>query len=84
MLIPVVIYMFVILTMVVTAFLRKGRVSIKNYKWVFIGAILFLISDSLLSVNMFFIPILFANILIMVTYSLAQYFIVLGILKPST
>jgi len=84
MLIPVVIYMFVILTMAVTAFLRKGSVSIKNYNWVFLGAILFLISDSLLSVNMFFKPILFANILIMVTYSFAQYFIVLGILKPST
>ena len=84
MLIPVVIYMFVILTMVVTAFLRKGCVSIKNYNWVFLGAILFLISDSLLSINMFYKPILFANILIMVTYSFAQYFIVLGILKPST
>ena len=84
MLIPVIIYMFVILTMATTAFLRKGSVSIQNYNWVFLGAILFLISDSLLSVNMFYKPIEFANILIMVTYAFAQYFIVLGILKPST
>ena len=84
MFIPVIIYMFVILTMATTAFLRKGSVSIQNYKWVLLGAILFLISDSLLSVNMFYKPIAFANVLIMVTYAFAQYFIVLGILKPST
>ena len=70
--------------MATTAFLRKGSVSIQNYKWVLLGAILFLISDSLLSVNMFYKPIAFANVLIMVTYAFAQYFIVLGILKPST
>lgn len=84
MLIPVVVYMVVILTMATTAYLRKGRVSNLNYYFVFLGAILFLISDSLLSVNMFYKPILFANILIMVTYALAQFFIVLGILKQST
>ena len=84
MLIPVVIYMFIILTMATTAFLRKGSVATENYNWVFLGAILFLISDSLLSVNMFYKPIAFANILIMITYAFAQYFIVLGTLKPST
>ena len=83
MLVPVIIYMFVILTMATTAFLRKGSVVTDNYNWVFLGAILFLISDSLLSINMFYKPIAFANILIMVTYAFAQYFIVIGILKPS-
>lgn len=84
MLIPVVVYMLVILTMAITAYLRKGRVSTQNYNWVFFGAVLFLISDSLLSINMFYKPFLFANFLIMITYSLAQFFIVMGILKPST
>lgn len=83
MLIPVVVYMIVILTMATTAYLRKGNVPIQNYNLVFLGAVLFLVSDSLLSLNMFYKTIPFANILIMLTYGLAQFFIVLGILKQS-
>ncbi len=81
MLIPVIAYMFVILTMATTAFLRKDKVSNQSYKFVLWGAILFMVSDSLLSLNMFYKPFLLANIGIMVTYALAQFFIVLGILK---
>lgn len=83
MLLPVVFYMIVILTMATTAFLRKGNVPFQNYNLVFLGAVLFLVSDSLLSLNMFYKPIPFANILIMLTYGFAQFFIVLGILKQS-
>jgi len=83
MLLPVVVYMIVILTMATTAFLRKGCVPLQNYNLVFLGAILFLVSDSLLSLNMFYKPIPYANILIMLTYGFAQFFIVLGILKQS-
>jgi uncharacterized membrane protein YhhN len=79
----VVVYMIVILTMATTAFLRKGNVPKLNYNLVFLGAILFLVSDSLLSLNMFHKTIPFANIMIMLTYGLAQFFIVLGILKQS-
>lgn len=83
MLIPVVAYMIVILTMATTAYLRKGNVPIQNYNLVFLGAILFLVSDSLLALNMFYKPIPLANFLIMLTYGLAQFSIVLGILKQS-
>lgn len=83
MLIPVMVYMVVILTMATTAYLRKGKVPIQNYNLVFLGAILFLVSDSLLSLNLFYKPIPFANFMIMLTYALAQFFIVLGILKQS-
>jgi len=83
MLIPVVVYMIVILTMATTAYLRKGNVPIQNYNLVFLGAILFLVSDSLLALNMFYKPIPLANFLIMLTYGLAQFSIVLGILKQS-
>lgn len=83
MLLPVIFYMIVILTMATTAYLRKGNVPIQNYNLVFLGAILFLVSDSLLSLNMFYKPIPFANILVMLTYGFAQFFIVLGILKQS-
>jgi uncharacterized membrane protein YhhN len=81
MLIPVVIYMLAILTMAATAYLRKGTVTHLSYTMVFIGAVLFMVSDSLLALNMFYKPFPFANIGIMLTYALAQFFIVIGILK---
>jgi uncharacterized membrane protein YhhN len=81
MLIPVVIYMLAILTMATTAYLRKGTVTHLSYTMVFIGAVLFMVSDSLLALNMFYKPFPFANIGIMLTYALAQFFIVIGILK---
>lgn len=83
MLIPVVIYMGVILAMATSAFLRKGIVSKHSYNLVFIGAIFFMISDSILALNKFYQAIPLANILIMTTYALAQYLIVIGILKLS-
>jgi len=81
MLIPVAIYMLIILTMATTAYLRKNSVNILSYGLVFLGAFFFLISDSILAINKFHQPILWSNISIMVTYAIAQYLIVLGILK---
>ena len=81
MLIPVTIYMLVILTMATSAYLRKGEVNKLSYNFIFAGAILFMISDSLLAVNKFQMPLPLANISIMLTYALAQFLIVLGILK---
>lgn len=81
MFIPVLIYILVILMMGATSFLRDGRVSKISYNFVCIGAIFFLISDSVLAMDKFYKPIEFANILIMLTYALAQYFIALGIKK---
>lgn len=81
MLIPVLVYMTVILTMSATAFLRKGQVSNISYKLVFLGAVLFMVSDSVLAMNKFYAPVPLSSIVIMLTYALAQYFIVLGIKK---
>lgn len=78
---PVIAYMMVILTMATTAYLRKENNENQTYKLVFIGALLFLISDSLLSLNLFYKPIPLANVSIMLTYGFAQFLIVLGILK---
>lgn len=83
MLIPVIVYMIVILSMATTAFMRKGIVKHMSYNLVFIGAIFFMISDSILALNKFYQPIPFSNISIMLTYALAQFLIVLGILKIS-
>jgi uncharacterized membrane protein YhhN len=81
MLIPVAIYMLVILTMATTAYLRKNSVNILSYGLVFLGALFFMISDSILAINKFHQPIPWSDISIMATYAIAQYLIVLGILK---
>ncbi|MBU2929599.1 lysoplasmalogenase [Winogradskyella psychrotolerans] len=81
MLVPVIIYMVVILTMATTAYLRKDNVNILSYGLVFLGALFFLISDSILALNKFYEPLAYSNITIMLSYALAQYLIVIGILK---
>lgn len=83
-LIPVIIYMLVILTMAVTAFLRKGNVSKSSFNLVFFGAIFFLISDSLLALNKFYEPMASSGVTVMLTYGIAQYLIVLGLLKQKS
>ncbi|MBP93066.1 MAG: lysoplasmalogenase [Flavobacteriaceae bacterium] len=80
-LLPVIIYMLVILTMAPTAYLRKGTVPNSSYKLVFIGAILFMVSDSLLALNKFYEPLPYSNFSIMFTYAFAQLCIVFGLLK---
>lgn len=80
-LIPVLIYMVVILMMVMTAFLRQKKVPTKSFILVFIGALLFVISDSILALNKFYMPLKFSGMSIMLSYALAQYLIVLGIIK---
>jgi len=81
MLIPVTMYMLVILSMSTAAYLQKGNISKLSYTLVFLGALLFMLSDSILALNKFYTPLPFSSIGIIVTYSLAQYFIIIGILK---
>ncbi|TKC10079.1 lysoplasmalogenase [Pedobacter polaris] len=76
--IPVMIYAFVISLMAIMAVNRKGRVSTLSFNLIFIGAILFLISDSFLAYNKFVKPFEGAGVVIMATYMLAQYLITVG------
>ncbi|WP_040250971.1 lysoplasmalogenase [Psychroserpens mesophilus] len=80
-LIPVIVYMIVILSMSTTAYLRQKQDHVMSYNWVFTGAILFMVSDSILALDKFFQPLALSSIFIMLTYALAQYCIVIGILK---
>lgn len=81
MLIPVAVYMIVILGMATSAFLRRKSVNTKSFTWVLIGAILFLVSDSILAIDKFHHALPLSSVSIMLTYALAQYCIVIGILK---
>ncbi|MDT0557396.1 lysoplasmalogenase [Ichthyenterobacterium sp. W332] len=81
MLVPVIIYMLVILSMSTSAYLRRAKVENVSYYLVLFGAVLFMISDSILALNKFYQTIPMSNFSIMITYALAQYLIILGILK---
>jgi uncharacterized membrane protein YhhN len=78
--IPVLIYASV-LSMMFLSGAHAFDISQAAGKLCIAGAGLFVISDSLLAINKFYQPFAFAGLLVMLTYSLAQLFIVLGVLR---
>jgi len=76
--IPVMIYALVLTIMVLQALFRFGSTSKRSFTLVFIGALFFMVSDSLLAINKFLEPLPFASLSIMFTYITAQYLIVEG------
>ena len=79
--IPAIIYSIVILLMAVIALNRYKNVGNISFYLVFIGALLFVLSDTIISINVFKSKILFAEELIMTTYVIAQFLIVRGHVK---
>jgi len=78
---PVRIYGVVISFMLLLA-LHTGFITNKKARLMMItGAVLFIISDSLLALNKFYAPFDYAGIGVMLTYGLAQLFIVDGAIK---
>ena len=78
---PVVLYVVCISSMGVSATARFGAVLTGSFRRVTLGAILFMISDSVIALNKFVIRVPFAPLLIMVTYAATQYLIVVGMLR---
>ena len=79
--IPVLVYGIVISFMFMLA---MHMLFIKNKaagQWMMVGALLFVMSDSILAINKFYQPFEAAGVLIMLTYGLAQFFIVQGAIK---
>ncbi len=79
--IPVLVYAIVILTMLSAAMNRKEKVNRLSYLLVLIGAMLFVLSDSMIAINNFKLSFSLARIAIMTTYITAQYLIITGCLK---
>jgi len=77
---PVLIYTLVLVFMALSALFRYGRTNTTSFALVFGGAVLFVISDSILAINKFLEPIRGSVFLIMFTYIVAQYCIVQGLL----
>ncbi len=79
--IPVAIYALIISLMATMATGRWGKVNSISFNLIFIGALLFLISDSILAYHKFVAQFRHAGVFIMATYMLAQYFITIGAIE---
>jgi uncharacterized membrane protein YhhN len=74
--IPVYFYLVVITLMGIFAALRAAKNKLTLY-----GAASFIVSDSIIAINKFMMPVPAADYLVMVTYYLALFLIVYGFLK---
>ena len=74
---PVTIYTSIIMVMGTAALFRKAA----GASMVLIGAMLFITSDALLALNKFYQTFMAADFWVMLTYILAQYFIVTGMIN---
>ncbi|MCZ2480501.1 lysoplasmalogenase [Aquirufa nivalisilvae] len=79
--IPVVIYAISLGTMLWFASQRKSSVSLWNYQCILSGAILFVLSDSLLAINKFYHSFPGNSFWVMSTYILAQLLLTQGLVK---
>ena len=82
-LIPVLVYGVAVCAMGVSSGWRLNKVSKGSFALVFIGAMLFVLSDTIIAVNQFLYKgnLLNAQVSIMITYVLAQYLIAKGSVK---
>lgn len=79
--VPVSVYATCILTMLAFAYFRKGLTNILSYREVFIGAVLFVISDAVIAFDKFILEVPLSKVWVMITYIPAQFLIVSGVLK---
>jgi len=76
----IVIYAIGILVMAFLASIRRHVTSEMSFYLVLAGAILFVISDTLIALDKFYVPLILGNVFILTTYILAQLLIVRGVL----
>ena len=74
----IVVYATVISLMLITALNRKGVAQKESSTLVALGALSFVVSDTLLAVNKFHDSFFLANVFVMLTYGIAQYLLVKG------
>lgn len=75
---PVIVYMAVIILMAIMALNRHRKVSRLGFLFVILGAVSFLLSDSILAYNKFAEDIPWSGVWIMLTYGFAQWAIMQG------
>lgn len=82
--IPVIVYGITIGSMLLMAMNTKYKLEARTSALFIRGALLFVISDSVLAVNLFASQQLFFSLLVMATYAGAQFLFVLGALQNHT
>jgi len=82
--IPVGVYIVVYLAMILSAYLRDDSMTDNSYICVLSGALLFMLSDSIVAITRFKSDIPYSGALVMGIYGTAQLLMVLGILKGAT
>jgi uncharacterized membrane protein YhhN len=78
---PVMLYAGVLIVMVLSSLFRYGHTNANSFGLVFGGAVLFLISDSVLAINKFLQPVPNGILAIMMTYIVGQFLIVTGLVR---
>ena len=76
----ILVYALSLVGMSMMALNRKGRVGQASFRLVFVGSLLFLISDSMIALNKFYHEFTLAGFWIMITYIAAQYLIMRGLI----
>ncbi|NOR75300.1 MAG: hypothetical protein GQ525_09085 [Draconibacterium sp.] len=79
--VAVFVYMVALLGMSAMALNRFGNGHPISFRYIFIGSLLFVLSDTMIAINKFMEPIPYEGIFIMTTYISAQYLIMRGLLK---
>lgn len=79
--VPVILYAVILSVMFLCSLHVYNKVSTVAGEFFITGAGFFVISDSLLAINKFYMPLPAAGFFIMLTYCLAQYFIVKGFIR---
>jgi uncharacterized membrane protein YhhN len=79
--IPVFFYAVVLVMMVLHALARYGSTSLASFWLVFSGAMLFMVSDSILAINKFISASTRLAVFIMATYIAAQFLIIVGLIR---
>ncbi|WP_339712534.1 lysoplasmalogenase [uncultured Kriegella sp.] len=77
---PVIIYILAILVMAVSAYGRREKVNAISFNLVFLGALFFMASDTLLAIDKFMFDVPWSSFAVMGTYATAQFLIVKGLL----
>lgn len=78
--VPTSIYIITIFIMSVFALLLLAGLELTPFLFVYLGALLFMVSDGIIALNKFDSPIKKERVYVMMTYGLAQFFIATGIL----
>ena len=74
-------YAISLMSMAIAALNRKGLVVAGSFSILFAGSLFFMLSDSLLAINKFSAPLPHSGFLVLSTYMLAQYLIMVGLVR---